>query len=326
MSVGRTGLVVGPAKLTHRGATFFSKEDFVINTSLDTFEIKTSPHGKVDERAIEVKAECQVTPEGRYTQTLIDALWLPFANMKIGTSLIGYTFVSPDVTAVNSATDYPLVASALDGQKHTIVAAGVTKPPDIILSATKTMIGAATITGVRGNDLSWTDANSIYKVEAGGEIADATFDPQDIKTQPYTATWGTVDGFADFETEDGFTVSWDVATQEMKTDTAGIVDIRLTQIAVMVKCVPIGPTAAQIQAALHYQGAEARGHSLAGVGDDLVITGADTIDYVTIPVASLKTAGYRFGSTVLRNNEIGFVAARTFSGGAQQPLFSLAAP
>lgn len=337
MSVGRTGLVVGPAKLVHRGATLFTKDDFEVNTSVDTFNINTSPHGKVDERAIEAKAECSFTPEGRYAAALIGALWSPFANMKIGTSLVGYTATingttgAATITAVNSSTDEPLVISAADGQVHTIIAAAVTKPPDILLSATKTMIGQATISGVRQNGKAWTDADSLYTIgSADGDtnIADSTFAPSSIRTQPYTAIWTGISGFdTAFESEDGFTVSWDVKTTDMKTDTSGVVDIRLTEIAVMVKCVPIGPTAAQIQAALKYQGSgSARGHSLAGVGAQLQITGADSTNYVTIPTASLKTAGYRFGSTALRNREIGFVAARTFSGGAQQPLFTLGAP
>ena len=46
---------------------------------------------------------------------------------------------------------------------------------------------------------------------------------------------------------------------------------------------------------------------------------------VTLPYL-LKSAGYRFGSTALRNREIGFVAARTFTSGAQNALFTLGAP
>ena len=45
---------------------------------------------------------------------------------------------------------------------------------------------------------------------------------------------------------------------------------------------------------------------------------------VTLKAVGLRTAGFRFGSTVLREGEIAFVASRPFSTGAGQPMFVLA--
>lgn len=320
MSITRTSLVSGPAKIVFGDAVMFSKEDFDVAIEKETMEVKTSAHGKVGERAIDVKAECSFTPEGRWTSTFIDAIWTPYANKVIGESIIG-------------DTDKPLVMYGADGEVHTILAAGITKLPDVILSATKTLVGNITFNGVRKvGDYDWESADSLYTIGTGGAagFVDSTFDPLNIKTQPYLGTWGAIGGFVGFDTEDGWTVSFDVQTAERKTDRHGLLDLRFVSIAVMAKCVPIGPTSAQILSALEVQGGRARGYDLgdnaADYVDELTIVGDDGTTYVTIPSASLKTAGYRFGPTVLRNREIGFVAARTFSAGAQQALFTLGAP
>lgn len=319
MPVSRTSLVTGPAKITWNSATLYSKDDFDIVLEKDTIPVMTSAHGKVDERATETKAECSFTPEGRWNDALIAAIFTPFANMAVGTSII-------------TGTDRPMVAVSAD-QTHTIVAAGITKLPDIILSATKTLLGPITFTGVRKLAGDWETADSLYTIGSGASIADATFNPLDIKMQPYLATWGAVSGFEDFETEDGWTISFNLQTEEKKTDSGGILDIRFKSIEIMAKCVPIGPTAAQILANLRMQGTgNPRGHSLAEVSPGgaaspaLTITGDDGTDYCVIANAALKSGGYKFGSTVLRNGEIGFVGARTFSSGAQQALFTLDAP
>ncbi len=322
--MNRTALVIGPAKYTFRGATFFSKEDVTISHEKETFEVNTSVHGKVDERAIEHVVKASITPEGRFTQEILNALILPYTNMTLGTSVVGYTTSGFGViTATNSNTDFPLVCSGADGEKHTFRAAYVSKPPDIILSATKTMLGQIEMTGIRGNDMDWEDEDGIYIHASGGEVADATFDPADILVQPYTAAWGAIAGFDSFETEDGFTISFNPTFKNITTDTAGTLNVVLEKMEVMAKCVPIGPTSAEITAAFAYQGAgNARGHSLAAKGDTLIITGGGT-DVCNIANAALKTGGFRFGATVLRQNEVGFVAARTFSAGVSQPLFTL---
>ena len=55
------------------------------------------------------------------------------------------------------------------------------------------------------------------------------------------------------------------------------------------------------------------------------LVGADAVTYLTIPKAALRTAGFRFGATVLKNGELGFYCARNFTAGVQQALMTLAA-
>jgi hypothetical protein len=312
----RNDLIVGPAKVTFNGATFFTQGDIAVALDQETFNIETSPHGKIDERYIDIKAEATMTPAGQWNAAFISAVWEYYTNMVAGASIFG-------------AADKPLVIKGTDTAKgtHTLIAAAPTKLPDIILSATKTMIGSMSFTGIRGLiGTTWSVADALYTVAASdGNIVDATFDAPDIITQPYTGIWTGITGFTTaIETETGWTISFDLQTEARQVDSLGTIDMKFKSINIMAKCVPIQPTADQILAALKVQGAGAvRGRSAAAGAAALTITGADTVAYCTIPLASLKSGGFRFGSTVLRNNEIGFIGARPFASGVQSALFSL---
>lgn len=318
----RNDLIVGPALVTFdTSAICFSQGDIDITLDQETIDIDTSPHGKIDERFVDIKAEATFTPAGQWNAAFIAKVWEYYSNMVAGTSIFG-------------ATDRALVIKGSDTAKgtHTFPCAAVTKLPDIILSATKTMIGSMTITGIRGlAGTSWSVGTSgsngpVYVVAASdGAIVDTGFDATDIICQPYTGIWTGITGFTTaVETETGWTISFDLQTEARQVDSLGTIDYKFKSLNVMAKCVPIQSTADQIIAAMKIQGTGAvRGRSAASGAAALTITGADGVAYVTIPLASLKTAGFRFGSTVLRNNEIGFVAARPFAAGVQSALFSL---
>lgn len=315
--MNRSALVAGPCKMVFAGATLFSKDDVSVRLDQKTFDIRTAVHGKVDERVQDVSAELKFTPEGRWNAATIAALF-PYANTACGTSI--YTDV-----------DRPCALHGSDATITTLKAAAVTQMPNMKFSSTETLVGSVGITGVRGNNLDWDDADSLLAIAgSGGSIADATFAPNLIKTQPYTLDFGTDLGgtptyvFEDMDSEDGFTFETSLELADITVDRLGLVDKKLISVGCMVKVKPVGPSAAAILAALKIQDTgAARGRSLGS--NELRITGADGITYLTIPSCDVKTAGFRFGTTVLRNDELGFVAGRTFTSGAQNALFTLAA-
>lgn len=328
----RNDLIVGPARCSFNGATWFTKDDIATALDQETFQIDTSPHGKIDERVVDIKAEATQTPAGQWNAAFAAAIWNNYANKVIGNSI----FTAADIPFVVKATD-------LTFGLHTMPCAAVTKLPDIVLSAVKTMIGSMTVTGIRGllaAGQGWSTPNMVYKVEAsdGNIVGDAAANPPDgfnaadIVTQPYYGNWGAVAGFtgagtAGFETEEGWTISFDLQTEQRKVDSLGTIDYKFKSIAIMAKCIPIGPTASDILNASKIQGlGTVRGQSMAAGGFPLTITGADTSVPISIPLAYLKTSGFRFGATVLRNNEIGFVGARPFAAGVQSALYTITAP
>lgn len=330
MAISRTSLVRGPAKLTFNGASIFTKDDFEIKIDKQTLRINTSAHGKVDERAIEIRAEASFVPEGRWLSALLNGIFNPFANATVGQSILNVKNTAPFFNTGGSVVDVPFTASGADGEIHRIPAACVTKLPDLYLSAGRTMLGQMTVTGYRVLGTDWTDDSSLYTVTpSGGSVVDATFTPGSIIVQPYLASWGSIAGFTDFDTENGWTISFELETKEIPIDSQGNLDRAFVSLGIMAKCTPVGPTSTQILAAAQIQGGLPRGYSLqndggGGVIPDLEITGHDGSTIITVSAANLKTEGFAFGATKLRAGEVGFVATRKFSAGVQQPLFSLA--
>jgi hypothetical protein len=317
--MNRCALIRTPSRIAFAGASFFTKDAQEVKINQDTIEIKTDAHGKVDERVIDVMAVATGTPEGRWSAAIIAALW-PYSNTTVGTDV--YNLVG------GTDTDTPCEFHCSDSSLVTLIAAAITKMPSLKFSSKESLVGQVEITGVRGNDMAWDDADSLISVAAtGGDIADATFAPALIKTQPYTGVLTGVSGFdTGFDTEDGFEFVPEVKLQDGETNNVGKITKHFVEASALVKCKPVGPTIDQILAAAYVQDTGAsRGQSLAAVGVELVITGGDGIDYLTIPNAAIKGPGFRFGALTLQNGEIGFVASRTYSAGVQQPLWTLAA-
>jgi len=330
----RTSLVRGPSLNTLSNGTtavkFYAKEDFNINVALETMDIMTSPHGKVDERIIGATAEATITPEGRWTTAFLGdfsgaatpgvpaapGIYAGFTNIIRGTSLLNWAA---------SAADATFVASGSDGEVHTLISAAITKLPDIFLSAKKTALGSMTVKGYRGKGMGFATASSLYTTGTGGSVTDSTFTVASIPTQPYVGVWGSVTGFTALDTVDGWTISFNLSTKEIEVDSQGKIDVVFDKPEVMAKCQPVGPTSANILAAIALQNGIVRGASLQARSHDLVITGADGATVVTVKDAALKTAGYQFGADKLRVGEVGFVATRLFTAGVQGPLFTLAA-
>jgi hypothetical protein len=330
----RTSLVYGPALCVWNSASsFFTKDSVSIAIAPSTFQVSTDAFGPIDTREDSHQVVASMTPDGAWTAALVPELW-PYANLPIGASIYGTFDVVTGVVA-DAGVSKPLVINGRDGAIHTLVNAAVTKMPDIILSANKTMLGSMEFTGLRGiltTDTAWaTDASLYTQATTGGAAAFAGntgFTTASIKTQAYSATWGSVAGFAaaaPLRSVDGFTVSFDMSTYDVSTDDLGVIDKRLNSVGVMVKCTPIGPTPLQIQAAQLYQNTgAARGKSIGVSANDFVITGADSTTVVTIKNARIVSHGFRFGSTVLREGEIGFVGVRAVTSGAQTSMWTLA--
>jgi hypothetical protein len=92
----------------------------------------------------------------------------------------------------------------------------------------------------------------------------------------------------------------------------------------MAKCKPLGPTMAQIDAALYAQGTGAAGgYRLSTNSANLVITGSSNMT-VTIGNAALKTAGYVFGGKPLRLGELGWVSTLPIAAGGAPATPALA--
>jgi len=303
MSITRQNVVSGPGSVTLNTLQMFDDGDINAGFDLETFDVQTSAHGKVDERLRDVQGKVNFKPCGVVTQPILDAL-LPHKNPVIGASIFG-------------AADVPAIVHGIDGVKLTLLAAAVTKPPTLKLSASEPLFSSdAELTALLGNALEPSADNSRYTI--GSEAWAGTIDEDDIKIAPVAAAWGS---WASIATEDGWTIEPVLELEPFYANGVGTYDMRLKMSGVMAKCTPLGFTMAQILTAQNIQGSSAAIGSTRRTANDLTITGSAGLTIV-LKHASLKTAGFRWGATTLRANEIGFVAFRTISAGTPGAIWS----
>lgn len=318
--IARSSLIVGPARIQRATGTANTpgivhvKDPFTIDLVKSTFPVSLDGYGKIDDRDEDMIVTCSFTPDGRWNDKVRDFLW-PYLNPTIGSDPF-------------TGSDVPTYIHESNSHLHTIASSAVTQMPSLTLSSVATMIGQATITGIRKTGKDWNDVSAgdpMYVAAAtGGTFADSTFDPTEIKTLDYTGAWGSVTGFTSIKTENGWTIDFETGIEFIKVDEVGTCKATLTNVGVMAKCTPLGMTLADVLTGLDFQeSGSARGRS-GGTPADLVITGVGSGAVVTLHNAKLVRAGFRFGSRVLRDGELGWVARRGFTGGNAGALCTLA--
>lgn len=303
MSVTRSTLVGGPAKIVRSGTTLFTESDFNIEPKPVLQDVSSSAHGRVDATMDDVIYEASFTPVGVWAY--ITALFPYIGNGTGGTE-------SPRGYRVMTDTDVPLVVTSKDGAVYTLKAAAVTKMPDILLGPTKSLFGPVTFQAVVANGANPEDADSFMSIGAGS-YSDATFDPTAIKRQRYSGAWGAITGFTAIQAQDFWTVQSQLNLSPVRVQ-GYTRDMKIDSMSFMAKCMPVGPTAAQIETNLKAQGSGAtEGRRQSAGAADLVITGSGVS--VTLKNAALRQAGYVFGGIPLRNGELGWETTVAFSAG-----------
>jgi hypothetical protein len=306
MPLTRASIIRGPAVVTFNGATFYSKDDIKLVTELETFDIEVSAYGKADERVRNRKMTVSFTPSGAWANL---STLFPYGASAVGSSVFG-----PD-TALSIQT--------LAGALVTFAAAALTRMPSITASAAKTLLGPLEFTCLGKDNTAWSATSSVYTV-ASNPFTDSSFVESAIITAPYTVAWGSTAPWNALATQDGVTVDFDLSLKPVETDSEGIVDFTCEKLVVTARLKPVGLSEGQVLAALALQGGgAARGRSLNAAGQTLTIASGSSPSIV-LNGANLKSARQLFGPASLRVDELAFVATRTFSGGAAQPLFTVA--
>lgn len=380
----------GPALVTNRGGTFYSKGNVQLTSTKATFNIESDRFGKVDERVSDEELKVSFDPVGEWEH--LGVLW-PYANTLLGTNIApqsvivsainttngnltvtAHPFTSGDDILVHVSTggtlptatpaltnttqyfvlsidantvtlhptqadalantnvinfsavgtgtfyldrDWPLVIHTFAGIKLTLFNAAVTAMPPISMSAVKTLIGTVEFEAFLRNGKEWSNSTARWQIE-NVALSDTTFDPANIKTQPYVAAWGAVAPWDSFETKEGFDIAFNLGLQPVMTDSLGIVTRRISSLDVTARARPEGIDESQLLSKLVLQNTGAiRGRSLSG--DNLNISGTGV--YVRLYGAALKSAPQNFSVSEERIGHLEWFATRTFAAGVPNPLF-----
>ena len=122
-----TTILGGPALVSFRGGTFYSKGDIILELALQTFPVEVDAYRQVDERVRRMPVHCRFTPAGEWENLTV---LFPYANMLLGdlvtpvrtmgviinkvVTLMGHRLQSGDAVYVtNSGGALPASLSAL---------------------------------------------------------------------------------------------------------------------------------------------------------------------------------------------------------------------
>ncbi|HPA20756.1 MAG TPA: hypothetical protein PLU30_23615 [Verrucomicrobiae bacterium] len=387
-------IIGGPAVLQYRGGSFYSKGDITVTPTIETFNVETSRHGKVDERHSLASVRVAFQPSGEW-ENLALLYW--FRTLALGSLItpeslavsainttsdeltsVGHGLATADAVMLHMATDgvlpslgtgtlsettvyyvrkkdadtvtlhptaadatnntakidfaddgtgtlyldrdHPLVVHSLAGTKLTLHNAAPVSMPGIRATPSDTILRDVEFEGFVRNGLDRDTANSIYTLESAA-LSDAEFDPADIPTVRFSSVWGAAAPWSSFDTEAGWTIDFALRLEAVNSDRNGLVSRRFTGLEVSAKATPHGISESALLAKMLLQGSgAARGASLGG-GDDLDIVGPSNNPYIRLYGARIKGGPLRYGNGVGRIGECEWIATRTFTGGAPNPLF-----
>src|ERR1035437_1027738 len=315
MSFSRTTIIRGPAQIKWGNNYLYSQGDIKLSIGQQVFPIINSAMGLVQERSQQRVASVQFTPVGTYYASL----W-PHGDKKPGDRLL-------------TDTDLNLEIHSSGGTKCTVYNCAVTKMPDLILSATKTIAGEVTFTGLGKGDpgagiTAQDTADSFVSFDAAAGAPTDFFDPSTVATQFYTATWNssqvetstnTDPVWADIKTQAGWHFTFDLSLQPVDVDEYGTIDWTIGDVKANARATILGVTEKQVSDAVHP-------HILRGApldtSTDLVVTYAGaTAIYAKLYACQARTVPAQYGLTTLRLAEMEWIGTRKVLAGTIRPVF-----
>jgi hypothetical protein len=304
----------GPAIVTFNGVSYYFKTGLKGSIKRTRAKIEVDAFGQIAEVAKDCVVEFTGTPAGSIRAADL-AGQMPYTPAMVGQSIFGNT-------------DVPLVVQTInDGATITWSRGAISKYAPILLSATQGTLykGEMTFACLMASNFNITSATA-WKDITSTAFADATFDSSKVRMAQYTAAWGSTSPYNAMISEDGFTLTPAIATDNISVDNYGIIDMTLKSLTGTAQFKPANLTEAQIDTLVELQGSGAMlpGAAIGDAGQDLVITSS-------LLVATLKMAGavdyqLMYATGKLRAGEVAFGAATTFTSGVPNPLFTFTIP
>jgi hypothetical protein len=149
-------------------------------------------------------------------------------------------------------------------------------------------------------------------------VIGAAFDATKLITAPYQATLGAI---GPFFSEAGFEISFDLSLNPIAVDGVGTVDMSLQNLGATIAFIPTGISKTSFDT---FFGSLDAGEELASSTLDIstATIGGINFDCAAVQLLDLQN---RFSPTDNRLGQITLAAKRTFSIGAPQQLFTVAA-
>ena len=221
--------------VTYNGATLYTRDDIAAKMTSSYKDVITSMYGKVDKVKTDTVLKIPLMLCGAY-ENLSVMFPSVFLGGAVGQSLFG-----------NS--DVPLVVLGRNGDQITYANAQITKMADLRLGVDNDLFSAAVeFTAILANGKNPEAAGAYVTLTTGQTYADNAFSKANFQRARFTGAWGASTGFTSIVPQDGFQIGWQCETKPVAVDGLGTVDMTVDGFVAQCKCIPIGPTMAQLDA------------------------------------------------------------------------------
>ena len=313
LSISRANLPgSGAPKITYKGATLWTRADLMIPLKQSLKEQKSSMYGLVtwtrDGRMIEFEI-----PIYGFWQSLSVLFPSYILNGIYGSRIFGLT-------------DTPLTIVARNGDQivlNNVQLVGIT---NLKLKANEQIFsGNAKFVALIGNNLSPNTPNAYYTITTGAAYVDSGFAQANFKALAWTGAWGARSGFTNILTQDGWDIDWQVKflSPDDLIDGIGPVDKFFDSCLPKISAIVVGPSLAQLDAAVDFQGNNATvGADIAAESDPLVLT--DGTSTITLAVSSVIETGLVFAPGKKRIAKTTWQGTLGFAAGVPNAIAAVA--
>jgi hypothetical protein len=306
-------IIQGPCYLAHGGVVQYVKKDIQVSDNVESWNPETAT-GTLGERHKSRSYKLTYTNNGMISAALLDYYFAALLDLtKIGKSIIN-----------GAATIYSLT----ENKTYAFNAAGLSKPPNLVLSPAGTVWEAAELTAIGDVTKQPTDAAALRTL-TNTFTADTTFDESKVVTDIYKAALGArTTPYNGMGSIDGFKLNFGFSVKNITAGDVGIADVILMDVTAGAGFTPSNLTEAEIDTLLGVQGAGAilPGQSYAKANEDLVITGTQTGWVFTLKHAGAKKQDRQYLAGDHRHKEITFVNSRKYTTGAPGAYLAYTAP
>ena len=301
-TIDRSTIIRGPASITFGGQNFFTKDNVSVTVENSIAEQTSDIFGVVGRVKTDTQVRVSFTPVGD-VQNAQTAVLYPYLSTALGTSIYG-------------SSDSQLVITGLLN-KLIVENAAVTSMPSLTLGAGTTAFGEVEFTGLVKKGAEPDLEASYYVYSESSNSYPATFNPTNVKSGEYQATYL---GYTHASTE-GFTVDFDLSLAPVVADNNGTIDMRIQDVQWTANWSPI--VANFPDYILQYlTQSVAPGQDV--YTNSITIAGQSGQISFTADKAALVSSDFTWGVDANLNGPISVQSVRDINSGALDPICAIA--
>ncbi len=274
----------------------------------------SSYYGPVDRRVTDKMFTLGFTPFGEMNNNANK--YFPWGAADLG------KLIAPE-------TDTPIYIYTSEGEKITIPAGVLIRPPQLILGTDRGPMGEMQFAGL--GDITGEDAaaDTHYTIETAA-IDAHSLDPDKAPTPAYKATLGTGETAVEIDSEEGFVFDLGVSVTPRAVNRYGTVNFKLAALSPSVAFTPFGLSEDDAMELFNIQGAAAAVLGASNkLGKQLVVSPADASANgisVTFADCQVQSGSMLFGASDPRHGQYAFVPSVKVTAGVPGALYTVTFP